>query len=129
VPKFEVVPSVKFEVLLPTVYIDPNDPTKTPHFVQLIEVADYLREMTARYKPFGGYTMTNPVGPPPYSGSFQGEPQERNFWAMIIVPDNFLQGAEGEIQRMIDAFQQTYHQKEILCYYYHVNRYIPSGVP
>jgi hypothetical protein len=112
-------------VLFPTVYIDPDDPTETPQYVQLTDVADYLGLMTAKYGPLGGYTMSNPVAPPPYSGGWQGGPQERNFWAMIIVPDHLLNQAEEDIQRMIGDFQAKYKQKEILCYRYHVTRYIP----
>jgi hypothetical protein len=88
VPKFDSVASVKFEVLLPVTYREnPDDPTETPKYVQFTEVADYLREMTAKYKQFGGYTMSNPVAPPPVAGAYQGGPQERNFWVMIrVVP-------------------------------------------
>jgi hypothetical protein len=126
VPRFTDVSSVKFEVLLPVTYTDPDDPTETPRLVQLTEVARDLARLTRRYKQFGGYTMSNPVAPPPVSGSFQGGPQERNFWAMIIVPDSLLNQAEEDIQRMISRFQDRYKQKEILCYRYHVTRYSPS---
>lgn len=35
-----------------------------------------------------------------------------------------LNQAEEDIQRMIGDFQAKYKQKEILCYRYHVTRYI-----
>jgi len=37
VSQFTIVPSVKFEILLPATYIDPTDPTETPRFVQRTE--------------------------------------------------------------------------------------------
>jgi hypothetical protein len=127
VPRFRDVSSVKFEVLLPVTYREnPDDPTETPKYVQLTEVARYLNRMTRRYEQFGGYTMSNPVAPPPVAGAYQGGPQERNFWVMIIVPDSLLNQAEKDIQQMISNFQDKYKQKEILCYRYHVTRYIPS---
>jgi hypothetical protein len=122
VPQLRVVSSVKFEVLLPVTYTDPNDPTKTAHPVQLQDVAKYLSRMTAQY---GGYTMSNPVGPPPYAGAFQGGSQERNFWVMIIVPDGLLNQAQDDVQQMISHFQTQYYQQEILCYCYHITRYQP----
>jgi hypothetical protein len=50
---------------------------------------------------------------------------------MIIVPDHFQNQAAQDMQRLIDLFQQKYHQEEILCYHHHVNRYAPEqpGVP
>jgi len=127
VSEFIVVPAVKFEIHLPATYIDPADPTETPKFVQLAEVANYLREITAKYKQYGGYTISNPFAPPPLSGGYQGGPQERSFWAMIIVPDHLLNDATQDIQQMVRFFQEKYHQAEILCYSYHVNWYKPSS--
>jgi hypothetical protein len=126
VPRFREVSSVKFEVLLPVTYReDPDDPTQEPRYVQLTEVARYLNEMTAKYKQYGGYTISNPVAPPPVAGVYQGGPQERNFWVMIIVPDHLLNQAEKDVQQMISHFQTQYHQQEILCYRYHITRYQP----
>ena len=124
-PRLRDVSSVKFEVLLPVTYIDPDDPAKTPLPVQLREVARYLNRMTRRYGQFGGYTISNPVAPPPVAGSYQGGHQERNFWVMIIVPDQLLNQAEEDIQQMVSNFQGRYKQKEILCYRYHITRYMP----
>jgi len=39
--QFTIVPSVKFEILLPATYIDPTDPTETPRFVQRTEQETY----------------------------------------------------------------------------------------
>ena len=125
-PSFREVSSVKFEVLLPVTYREnPDDPTETPKYVQFKDVTRNLNRITRKYGQFGGYTMSNPVGPPPYAGAFQGEPQERSFLVMIIVPDSLLNQAEDDIQRMVSHFQGKYKQKEILCYRYHVTRYMP----
>jgi hypothetical protein len=126
-PKFDAVVSVKFEILLPVTYREnPDDLTETPKYVQFGDVTDYLNAMTAKYGQFGGYTMSNPVAPPPVAGVYQGGPQERNFWVMIIVPEHLLNDAQEDIQEMISDFQDKYKQKEILCYYYYVTRYRPS---
>ena len=122
-PQFRVVPSVKFEVFFPATYTDPTDPTGTPQYVQVAEIIEYLREITVRY---GGYTVSNPYAPPPYSGGYQGGPEERNFWAMIVVADDQLRLAVHDVQQMVSFFQEKYHQEEILCYYHHVNRYVPE---
>ena len=70
--QFDTQVSVKFEVLFPTTYvIDPNDPTENPKPVQITEIQDYLSDMTAKY---GGYTISNPYGPPPVAGDTKAAP-------------------------------------------------------
>jgi len=126
-PEFIVVSSVKFEIVLPATYkVDPTDPTATPQFVQLTEVCQYLEDMTVKYGPYGGYTISNPFAPPPFAGGYQGESPERNFWVMLIMPDHLLEQATQDILQMVRYFQEKYHQIEILCYSYHVNWYRPS---
>ena len=119
--RFQVIPSVKFEVLIPTRYVRRDDPTQTPQFVQLTEVARYLANMTAKY----GYTMSNPHAPPPFVGGYQGSPPERSFWVTLIVPEDLLDQAEQDILEMVTFFQERYYQEEILAYHYSINRYIP----
>lgn len=92
----------------------------------MAEIADLLNELTAKYQQYGGYTTSNPFAPPPFTGGFQGGPQERSFMVMVIVPDNLLNEAERDIKRLITLFQERYHQTEILCYSHSVNRYIPK---
>lgn len=124
-PELEAVPSVKFEIFLPTVYTDPNDSTQTPQYVQHSEVARYLNSITAKYREYGGYTISNPLAPPPFSGVYQGGPEERGFVVMLIVPDHLLNEVEQDVKHMVRFFQETYHQDEMLCYSHHVNRYMP----
>ena len=124
--QFTIVPSVKFEILLPATYIDPHDPTETPRFVQRTEVARYLVKMTEKY---GGYTISNPYAPPPFEGGYEGGPRERSWLVMIIIPDHLVNEAEQDIQEMVSFFQQTYHQAEILAYHYAINRYVPAPPP
>ena len=124
-PDLTYVPSIKFEVFFPTAYVDPQDPAKTTRFVQHSEVAHYLSRMTAKYQDFGGYTISNPLAPPPFSGVYQGGPPERGFVAILIVPDHLLNEAEQDVKQMVSFFQQKYYQDEILCYSSHVTRYVP----
>ena len=73
--EYDTVASVKFEILFPTTYVvDPDDPMEEPKAVQITEIWDYLAEMTAKY---GGYTISNPYGPPPFAGGYQGGPLEQ----------------------------------------------------
>lgn len=121
--EFDIVTSVKFEILFPTTYvIDPDDPTEEPKPVQITEIQDYLSEMTEKY---GGYAISNPYGPPPLAGGYQGGPLEQNFWAMLIVPTHLMQQAVEDFKNMVSYFQERYHQRELLGYYYPVNRYVP----
>jgi hypothetical protein len=127
VSELTVVPSVKFEIMLPTVYTDPED-SANPKFVQHVEIADYLNEMTAKYREYGGYTMSNPLAPPPYAGVYQGGPQERGFVVILIVPDHLLNEAQQDVQNMVSFFQDKYYQQEILCTFYPINRYVPRRI-
>ena len=121
--EFDTVTAVKFEILFPTSYvIDPDDLTEEPKPVQITEIQDYLSEMTAMY---GGYTISNPYGPPPVAGGYQSGDLEQNFWAMLIVPGHLMQQAVEDIKNMFNHFQDRYHQRELLAYYYPVNRYVP----
>lgn len=115
---------MKFELLLPASYVRRDDPRHTPQFVQLSEIADILNDLTAKYQRYGGYTISNPFGPPPLAGGYQGGPQERSFSVMVIAPDNQLNEAEQDIKRLITLFQERYYQTEILCYSHPVNRYV-----
>ena len=93
-----------------------------PKAVQITEIWDYLAEMTAKY---GGYTKSNPYGPPPFAGGHQGGPLEQNFWAMLIIPGHLMHRAAEDVKQMISFFKEKYHQRGILAYYYPVNRYVP----
>lgn len=110
-------------MLLPASYVRPGE--RAPEFVQLSDVADLLNELTARYQRFGGYTLSNPFAPPPFSGGYQGGPQERTFLVIVIVPDNFLNEAQRDIERLVELFQERYYQTEILCCSYPVRRHVP----
>jgi len=118
---FNVVPSIKFEFLLPVAYDDPD--TGERRTVQLSEVIDYIVERVA--SKYGGYTTSNPYAPPPLLGGYQGEPSERNFWAMLMVRDDQAEEAVNDVKQMLIYFQQQYNQREILCHYYPVNRFVP----
>ena len=111
---------------MPASYVRPGE--SVPEFVQLSEVADLLNELTGRYQRLGGYTLSNPFAPPPYSGGYQGGPQERTFSVIVIVPDNLLNEAQRDIERLIELFQERYHQTEILCCSHSVNRHVPKRV-
>jgi hypothetical protein len=125
--EFDTSASIKFEILFPTSYIiNPDDPGEEPKPVQITEIQDYLSEMTAKY---GGYTISNPYGHPPIAGGYQGEPLEQNFWAMLIVPSHLMQQAVEDIKNMVSYFQELYRQRELLAYYYPVNRYVPGRQP
>ena len=123
--EFDTEVSVKFEILFPTTYvIDADDPTESPKPVQVTELQDYLSDMTANY---GGYTISNPYGPPPVAGGYQGGALEQNFWAMLIIPSHLMHQAIEDIKNMVSFFQDRYHQRELLAYYYPVNRYVPRS--
>ena len=129
VPSLVPVASVKFEILLPTTFIDPADPSREPGYVNLTDVVNQLTELTVEFGRHGGFTYSNPFAPPPFAGTYPGEPQqELSFWVCLIIPDHLLDRASPAIQQLVLSFQQRYHQKEILAYHYSVTRFVPEGV-
>jgi hypothetical protein len=44
---------------------------------------------------------------------------------MLIVRDHLMQQAVEDIKNMVSHFQELYQQRELLAYYYPVNRYVP----
>lgn len=125
VSRFVPVSSVKFEIYIPTTWVDRGDPAQTPRPIPMTEIIRYLDDMTAKYKRDGGYTISNPYGPPPFAGGYQGGPQERSYWAILIIPEHLLNQADQDVQEMVAFFQDKYQQLEILTHRYHVYRYMP----
>ena len=83
-----------------------------------------MNDIAKKYEEHGGYSISNPSAPPPISGSYGGSPEERSFWAMILVPETSFNEALITIKKKIGELQSKYNQEEILVYYYQVNRLI-----
>jgi hypothetical protein len=118
------VPSIKFELFIPTSYLDKK--TRQTKFVQRSEIIKHLVRMMNKYKKFGGYTISNPFAPPPYAGGYRGGPLERSTVVMLIVPDQLFAQAEQDVKDLIVTFQSKYQQLEILAYQFAVLRYMPQ---
>lgn len=126
--EFEEVPSVKFELYLPVSY---RDEAGEIRFVQGREIIAIAEAHLAKYGQFGGYSMSNPFAPPPTAGAEIGQPQERSYWLMFILPDQLLAEARKDIEVLVRNLQTRYHQREIFTHWYTVTRLrpIPKEVP
>jgi len=103
----------RFKIFLPVTYTDPN--TQRTRYV-----------IARKYKECGGYSISNPSAPPPIAGSYKDSPEERSYWAMILVPESRLNEVLVTIKRKVGELQSKYNQKEILLYYYQLIRLMPE---
>ena len=114
----------RFKIFLPVTYTDPN--TQRTKYVQLEDISYFLNDIVRKYKECGGYSISNPSAPAPIAGSYRGNPEERSYWAMILVPDNRYNEVLAMIKKKVGELQLKYNQKEILVYYYQVIRLMPE---
>ena len=83
-----------------------------------------MNDIAKKYEEHGGCSISNPFAPPPISGSYGGDPEERSFWAMLLIPEDSLNEALITIKKTIGKLQSKYNQTEMLVYYHQVNRLI-----
>lgn len=114
----------RFKIFLPVTYTDPN--TQRTRYVQLEDISYFLSDIARKYKECGGYSISNPSAPPPIVGSYKDSPEERSYWAMILVPESRLNEVLVMIKKKVRELQSKYNQKEILLYYYQVIRLMPE---
>jgi hypothetical protein len=118
--RLEAIASQRFELLIPTFYLDRGSNQLKP--LQPIDVITRVKQIAAA---IGGFTIANPGGPPHFAGAYENEPLERSFPVAFIVAEPILDKVVPMIEQFVVYLATKYNQTEILCYSYCVVRYVP----